>query len=160
MKPKNVNVDPRKYSRLVVDGAKQTPSRSMLRAVGFTDADFKKPQIGIASTWSNLTPCNMHIDKLALQAEAGANAGGGKGVIVGQLCADVVQRWNGRILVLTHVKELVDQNATQASRFLSPRRRETRRHPLTRRRTGRKPKPQWLKNKRLATSHSLEIPAG
>lgn len=46
--------------------------------------------------------------------------GGGKGVIVGRLCADVIQRWNGRILVLTHVKELVDQNATQAGRFLSP----------------------------------------
>lgn len=46
--------------------------------------------------------------------------GGGKGVIVGQFCAEVVQRWNVRILVLTHVKELVDQNATQASRFLSP----------------------------------------
>ncbi|MBI5939837.1 MAG: DEAD/DEAH box helicase family protein [Caulobacterales bacterium] len=46
--------------------------------------------------------------------------GGGKGVIVGKVCADVVQRWNGRILVLTHVKELVDQNATQASRFLTP----------------------------------------
>ncbi len=46
--------------------------------------------------------------------------GGGKGVIVGKICADVVERWNGRILVLTHVKELVDQNATQAGRFLSP----------------------------------------
>ncbi len=46
--------------------------------------------------------------------------GGGKGVLVGRLCADVVQRWNGRILVLTHVKELVDQNAIQAGRFLSP----------------------------------------
>jgi DNA repair protein RadD len=45
--------------------------------------------------------------------------GGGKGVIVGRLCADIVQRWNGRILVLTHVKELVDQNATQAGRFLT-----------------------------------------
>jgi DNA repair protein RadD len=46
--------------------------------------------------------------------------GGGKGVIVGKICDDVVTRWNGRILVLTHVKELVDQNATQAGRFLSP----------------------------------------
>jgi DNA repair protein RadD len=46
--------------------------------------------------------------------------GGGKGVLVGRLCADVVDRWNGRILVLTHVKELVDQNATQAGRFLNP----------------------------------------
>ena len=46
----------------------------MLRAVGFTDADFRKPQIGIASTWANVTPCNMHIDKLAQEAEKGANA--------------------------------------------------------------------------------------
>ena len=75
------SVDPRRYSRLVVDGAKQTPSRAMLRAVGFTDADFQKPQIGIASTWANVTPCNMHIAELAREAEAGANAAGGKGVI-------------------------------------------------------------------------------
>jgi dihydroxy-acid dehydratase len=73
--------DPRRWSRLVVDGAKQTPSRAMLRAVGFTDADFKRPQIGIASTWANLTPCNMHINTLAAEAEAGANAAGGKGVL-------------------------------------------------------------------------------
>ncbi|NBR17624.1 MAG: dihydroxy-acid dehydratase [Gammaproteobacteria bacterium] len=70
-----------RHSRLVVDGAKQTPSRAMLRAVGFTDADFQRPQIGIASTWANLTPCNMHINTLAAQAEAGANAAGGKGVL-------------------------------------------------------------------------------
>ena len=63
--------DPRRWSRLVVDGPKQTPSRAMLRAVGFKDADFKKPQIGIASTWANLTPCNMHINELAKEAEAG-----------------------------------------------------------------------------------------
>lgn len=74
-------LDPRRYSSLVVDGAKQTPSRAMLRAVGFKDADFKKPQIGIASTWANLTPCNMHINTLAAEAEAGANAAGGKGVL-------------------------------------------------------------------------------
>jgi dihydroxy-acid dehydratase len=65
----------------VVDGPKQTPSRAMLRAVGFTDADFAKPQIGIASTWANLTPCNMHINELAREAESGANAAGGKGVL-------------------------------------------------------------------------------
>ena len=76
-----VQSDPRRWSRLVVDGPKQTPSRVMLRAVGFTDADFKKPQIGIASTWANLTPCNMHINDLAKEAEAGANAAGGKGVL-------------------------------------------------------------------------------
>jgi dihydroxy-acid dehydratase len=78
---KKVDVDPRQWSRLVVDGVKQTPSRAMLRAVGFTDADFSRPQIGIASTWSNLTPCNMHINELAREAEAGANAAGGKGVL-------------------------------------------------------------------------------
>ncbi len=74
-------VDPRAYSRLVVDGIKQTPARAMLRAVGFKDADFAKPQIGIASTWSNLTPCNTHIDVLAHEAAAGANSAGGKAVL-------------------------------------------------------------------------------
>jgi dihydroxy-acid dehydratase len=53
----------------------------MLRAVGFTDADFRKPQVGIASTWANLTPCNMHINELAQAAVAGADAAGGKGVL-------------------------------------------------------------------------------
>lgn len=71
----------RKYSSLVVDGIEATPARSMLRAVGFTDEDFKKPQVGIASTWANVTPCNMHINKLAEEAEKGANAAGGKAVI-------------------------------------------------------------------------------
>src|SRR6185437_4559777 len=73
--------EPRAYSRLVVDGAKQAPSRAMLRAVGFEDADFRKPQIGIASTWANLTPCNMHIAELAKAAAAGADAAGGKSVV-------------------------------------------------------------------------------
>jgi dihydroxy-acid dehydratase len=72
---------PRHYSSLVVDGAKQSPARAMLRAVGFGDADFKKPQIGIASTWANLTPCNMHIAELARAAAAGADAAGGKSVL-------------------------------------------------------------------------------
>ena len=71
----------RKFSSQVVDGVEAAPGRAMLRAVGFTDEDFKKPQIGIASTWANVTPCNMHIDKLAEEAEKGANAAGGKGVI-------------------------------------------------------------------------------
>ena len=74
-------IDTRKYSAQVVDGVERAPSRSMLRAVGFEDADFKKPQIGIASTWSMVTPCNMHIDKLALKAADGVNAAAGKAVI-------------------------------------------------------------------------------
>ena len=81
MASKNKETDPRENSRLVVDGVKQAPSRAMLRAVGFQDADFTKPQIGIASTWANITPCNMHIADLAREAVAGADAGGGKGVL-------------------------------------------------------------------------------
>ena len=71
----------RKFSAQVVDGVERAPSRAMLRAVGFDDADFKKPQIGIASTWSMVTPCNMHIDQLALKAAEGANAANAKAVI-------------------------------------------------------------------------------
>ncbi|MEJ2129821.1 MAG: dihydroxy-acid dehydratase, partial [Woeseiaceae bacterium] len=71
----------RRYSRVVVDGDEQAPSRGMLRAVGFTEDDFKRPQIGIASTWAMTTPCNMHIKDLAEVAAAGADEAGGKGVI-------------------------------------------------------------------------------
>ncbi len=71
----------RKYSSLVVEGADKAPNRSMLRAVGFKKGDFKKPVIGIASTWSMVTPCNMHIDKLALYASKGADRAGGKSII-------------------------------------------------------------------------------
>jgi dihydroxy-acid dehydratase len=80
MAKKPVAIDPRRHSRLVVDGLKQAPNRSMLRAVGFGDADFEKPQVGVASTWSNLTPCNMHIDELARRVAAGADEAGAKAV--------------------------------------------------------------------------------
>ncbi|ROT98851.1 dihydroxy-acid dehydratase [Marinobacter sp. R17] len=71
----------RRYSSPVVDGLGKSASRAMLRAVGFTDEDFKRPQVGIASTWSNLTPCNMHIDGLAREAASGADEAGGKSLI-------------------------------------------------------------------------------
>ena len=71
----------RRYSRVIVDGVAQAPSRAMLRAVGFEEDDFLRPQIGIASTWSMVTPCNMHIGGLAEEAAKGANAAGGKAVI-------------------------------------------------------------------------------
>ncbi len=77
--------DPRHFSSIVLDGPDRAPNRSMLRAVGFKDEDFKKPVVGIASTWSMVTPCNMHIDKLAREAEAGANAAGGKAIIFGTI---------------------------------------------------------------------------
>lgn len=71
----------RQFSSQVVDGVERAASRAMLRPVGFSDADFRKPQVGIASTWSNVTPCNMHIDKLAQAACQGADDAKGKGVI-------------------------------------------------------------------------------
>ena len=71
----------RRHSSPVVDGISKSASRAMLRATGFTDEDFRKPQVGIASTWSNLTPCNMHIDGLAREAAEGADAAGGKSLI-------------------------------------------------------------------------------
>jgi dihydroxy-acid dehydratase len=64
-----------------VDGVTQAPARAMLRAVGFSDADFGKPQVGIASTWSNLTPCNFHIDGLSRLAAEGVDAAGAKSII-------------------------------------------------------------------------------
>ena len=71
----------RQHSAIVVDGPDRAPSRAMLRAVGFTDADFAKPVVGVASTWSMVTPCNMHINRLADEAVKGADAAGGKAVI-------------------------------------------------------------------------------
>ncbi|MGD7043450.1 dihydroxy-acid dehydratase [Jeotgalibacillus proteolyticus] len=73
--------DMRIRSKVISEGVNRVPNRSMLRAVGFTDEDFKKPMIGIASTWSEVTPCNIHIDELAKQAKAGAKDGGGAPMI-------------------------------------------------------------------------------
>ncbi len=72
--------DQRPHSSIVVDGVAQAPSRAMLRAVGFTGDDFDKPQVGIASTWSMITPCNMHINELAEAAAMGADEAGAKSV--------------------------------------------------------------------------------
>ena len=71
----------RPFSSKIVDGMERAPSRAMLHAVGFTTNDFAKPQIGIASTWSMVTPCNMHINKLADYAANGVNLADGKAVI-------------------------------------------------------------------------------
>ena len=74
--------DPKRpYSSIVVDGVEQAPSRAMLYPVGFKREDFAKAQVGIASTWSMVTPCNMHIDELADAAAAGADAAGAKSVV-------------------------------------------------------------------------------
>lgn len=73
--------DLRIKSHVFSDDARKAPNRAMLRAVGFSTEDFKKPMIGIASTWSEVTPCNIHIDKLALKAKEGARIAGGAPLI-------------------------------------------------------------------------------
>ncbi|GAB3069089.1 dihydroxy-acid dehydratase [Virgibacillus ainsalahensis] len=65
----------------VFDGVMRSPNRAMLRAVGLTDDDFKKPMIGVASTWSEVTPCNIHIDDLAINAKEGVTKAGGAPLI-------------------------------------------------------------------------------
>jgi len=75
----------RPHSCQITDPVERAASRAMLHAVGFTREDFKKPQVGIASTWSMVTPCNMHIDKLARDAAAGVDGAGGKAVIFGTI---------------------------------------------------------------------------
>ena len=72
---------PRPWSARVVDGVERAPSRAMLYPLGFRPEDFRRPIIGIASTWSMVTPCNMHLDELARAAAAGAERAGGKGLI-------------------------------------------------------------------------------
>ena len=65
----------------MLDGPDRAPARAMLYPTGFKTGDFQKPIIGIASTWSNVTPCNMHIDLLAQESERGTNKAGGKAIV-------------------------------------------------------------------------------
>ena len=71
----------REFSSKVLDGPDRAPSRAMLYPVGFEKDDFSKPKIGVASTWSQVTPCNFHIDGLAKESANGVDAAGGKSVI-------------------------------------------------------------------------------
>jgi len=73
--PAEIDIKPR--SRVVTDGIEATTSRGMLRAVGMGDADWDKPQIGIASSWNEITPCNLSLDRLAQGAKEGVHSGGG-----------------------------------------------------------------------------------
>ncbi|MBI4439789.1 dihydroxy-acid dehydratase [Candidatus Woesearchaeota archaeon] len=72
-------------SSVLTEGDSRAPNRGMLRAVGFKDEDFSKPIIGVASTWSDVTPCNMHIDKLAIEARRGIRENGGAGLTFGTI---------------------------------------------------------------------------
>ncbi|HET7579452.1 MAG TPA: dihydroxy-acid dehydratase [Bacillales bacterium] len=73
--------DLRVKSKVISEGENRAPNRAYLRALGFEDADFKKPMVGVASTWSEVTPCNVHIDELARQAKKGAGEAGGSPMI-------------------------------------------------------------------------------
>lgn len=75
--PADNSIDIKPRSRVVTDGIEATTSRGMLRAVGMGDADWDKPQIGIASSWNEITPCNLSLDRLAQGAKEGVHAGGG-----------------------------------------------------------------------------------
>ena len=72
-------------SSRITKGDKRAPNRAMLRAVGFNDADFNKPIVGIASSWSDITPCNAHIDKLAVEGKKGVEVAGGKAQTFGTI---------------------------------------------------------------------------
>jgi dihydroxy-acid dehydratase len=72
-----MDTPPRRRSAQVTVGRDRAGARSMLRAVGFTDEDFDRPQVGVASSWNEVTPCNVHLDRLADAAKAGVRVGGG-----------------------------------------------------------------------------------
>ncbi len=75
----------RKFSSIVVDGDDRAPNRSMLRAVGFQDQDFEKPQVAVCSAWSMVTPCNAHLDELGKMSVAGVDESGGKAIPFGTI---------------------------------------------------------------------------
>ena len=77
MTSKNPEIDMKPRSRDVTDGYERAPARGMLRAVGMGDNDWDKPQIGIASSWNEITPCNLSLDRLAEAAKTGVHAAGG-----------------------------------------------------------------------------------
>lgn len=75
----------RNFSSIVVDGDDRAPNRSMLRAVGFEDEDFEKPQVAVCSAWSMVTPCNSHLDELGKASVVGVDQAGGKAVPFGTI---------------------------------------------------------------------------
>ena len=75
----------RPYSSKVVDGPDRAASRAMLYAVGFEKEDFEKPQVAVASLWSEVTPCNLHLDKLAKECAKGVDAAQGKSLTFGSI---------------------------------------------------------------------------
>ena len=95
----------RKYSKELVDGPNQAASRSMLRGVGFSSEDFKKPFVGIASTGAKVTPCNMHINKLSEIVEDSINNSGGKGACL-EAAVKMLSQNQKKMTVYQLVKQL------------------------------------------------------
>ncbi|CAH1192174.1 dihydroxy-acid dehydratase [Paenibacillus sp. JJ-223] len=113
--------DLRIRSKVISEGANRVPNRAMLRAVGFQDDDFKKPMIGIASTWSEVTPCNMHINDLATQAKMGARDHGGAPLIFNTITvSDGISMGHGGMLFSLPSREAIADSieiVTGAERF-------------------------------------------
>ncbi|MCK6078182.1 dihydroxy-acid dehydratase [Paenibacillus silvae] len=113
--------DLRIRSKVISEGANRVPNRAMLRAVGFKDEDFKKPMIGIASTWSEVTPCNMHINDLAVQAKQGARDNGGAPLIFNTITvSDGISMGHGGMLFSLPSREAIADSieiVTGAERF-------------------------------------------
>jgi dihydroxy-acid dehydratase len=113
--------DLRIRSKVISEGVNRVPNRAMLRAVGFTDEDFKKPMIGVASTWSEVTPCNMHIDKLALEAKQGVRNHGGAPLIFNTITvSDGISMGHGGMLFSLPSREAIADSieiVTGAERF-------------------------------------------
>ncbi|UPK41239.1 dihydroxy-acid dehydratase [Paenibacillus pabuli] len=113
--------DLRIRSKVISEGANRVPNRAMLRAVGFQDDDFKKPMIGIASTWSEVTPCNMHINDLAVQAKQGARNNGGAPLIFNTITvSDGISMGHGGMLFSLPSREAIADSieiVTGAERF-------------------------------------------
>lgn len=100
--------DLRIRSKVISEGVNRVPNRAMLRAVGFTDEDFQKPMIGVASTWSEVTPCNMHINELALQAKQGVRTGGGAPLIFNTITvSDGISMGHGGMLFSLPSREAI-----------------------------------------------------
>ncbi|MFC0330536.1 dihydroxy-acid dehydratase [Paenibacillus sepulcri] len=115
------NQDLRIRSIVISEGVNRVPNRAMLRAVGFNDDDFKKPMIGVASTWSEVTPCNMHIDHLAREAKKGVQAHGGAPLIFNTITvSDGISMGHEGMLFSLPSREVIADSieiVTQAERF-------------------------------------------
>ncbi|MBB6733911.1 dihydroxy-acid dehydratase [Cohnella zeiphila] len=100
--------DLRIRSKVISEGVNRMPNRAMLRAVGFDDEDFRKPMIGVASTWSEVTPCNMHIDGLAAAAKQGARENGGAPLIFNTITvSDGISMGHGGMLFSLPSREAI-----------------------------------------------------